>query len=82
MNGQTQTQYELSNNYTAASDLKSYIFQVQNILGKILFGVITGIIIFCIHLTKNHLQYSLLTLYEVITFNIPSHTCCTPLIQV
>ena len=30
--------YELSNIYTAVSNLKSYIFQVQNILGIILLG--------------------------------------------
>ena len=30
--------YELSNKYTAVSNLKSYIFQVQNILGIILLG--------------------------------------------
>ena len=30
--------YELSNIYTAVSNLKSYIFQIQNILGIILLG--------------------------------------------
>ena len=30
--------YELSNKYTAVSNLKSYIFQEQNILGRILLG--------------------------------------------
>ena len=34
-----KAQYELSNKYTEVSNLKSYIFQVKNILGIILFGV-------------------------------------------